>query len=274
MKKIIIAVIITATTLVACKKNPITGRRQVRFFPESQMIGMSATAYTDFMTENQGNVLPQSDPRAAKVTEIGKKMAAAVTSYMNQIGHPELIEGFQWQYNTVEDPTVNAWCMPGGRIVFYTGILDVTSNDDEIAVIMGHEIAHAVAGHGNERMSQAAALQGATSVAQFALMNDSTPGLGNAILLQSIGIGGQLGMLKFGRKHESESDEMGLIFMNKAGYDPYSAVTFWTKMKEASGGQAPPEFMSTHPSNDRRIADIQQKLIEMETTGEINSTKK
>ncbi|MEN8927387.1 MAG: M48 family metallopeptidase [Flavobacteriales bacterium] len=274
MKKILITALIIATTLVSCQKNPITGRRQIRFFPESQMIGMSATAYGDFMTENQGKVLPQTDARAAKVTEIGKRMAASVTSYMNEIGHPELIEGFQWEYNTVDDPTVNAWCMPGGRIVFYTGILDLAGSDDEIAVIMGHEIAHAVAGHGNERMSTAAALQGATSIAQFALMTDSTPGLGSAILLQSIGVGGQLGMLKFGRNHESESDEMGLIFMNKAGYDPYSAVTFWTKMKEASGGQEPPEFMSTHPSNDRRIADIQEKLIEMEATGELTAPKK
>ncbi len=274
MKKIILVALIATTGFIACKKNPITGRRQVQFFPESQMIGMSATAYTGFLTENQANVLPQTDPRAAKVTEIGKKMAAAVESYMNEIGHPELLEGFQWTYNTVEDPTVNAWCMPGGRIVFYTGILNLTSNDNEIATIMGHEIAHAVAGHGNERMSQGVALQGAGSVAGFLLMSDTNPGLANAVLLQSIGVGSQLGMLKFGRKHESESDEMGLIFMNKAGYDPYAAVSFWTKMKEASGGQAPPEFLSTHPSNDRRIADIQQKLIEMETTGEINSTNK
>lgn len=259
--------------MVACKKNPLTGRRQVRFFPESQMIGMSATAYTSFLTENQQNVLPQTDPRAAKVTEIGKKMAAAVTSYMNQIGHPELIEGFDWTYNTVDDPTVNAWAMPGGKIVFYTGILNLTSSDNEIAAIMGHEIAHAVAGHGNERMSQAAALQGVTSAAQFAL-SDTSGGIGSAILLQSLGAGGQLGMLKFGRKHESESDEMGLIFMNQAGYDPYAAVTFWEKMKANSGGQEPPEFMSTHPSNDRRIADIKTKLAEMESTGEISPVAK
>ena len=274
MKKIIIAVLIIAITLVSCKKNPITGRHQVRFFPESQMIGMSATAYGDFMTENQANVLPQTDARAAKVTEIGEKMAAAVTNYMNEIGHPELIEGFSWQYNTVEAPIVNAWCMPGGKIVFYTGILELATTDDEIAVIMGHEIAHAVAGHGNERLSQTAAMQGATNVAQLALMTDSTPGLGTAILMQSIGIGGQLGMLKFGRKHESESDEMGLIFMNKAGYDPYASVTFWESMKKASRGKAPPEFMSTHPSNDRRIAYIQEKLIEMEAKGEIITPNK
>lgn len=274
MKKFILVALIATTGIVACKKNPITGRRQVQFFPESQMIGMSATAYTTFLTENQQNVLPQTDPRAAKVTTIGKRMAAAVESYMNEIGHPELLEGFQWTYNTVDDPTVNAWCMPGGRIVFYTGILNLTANDDEIATIMGHEIAHAVAGHGNERMSQAVAIQGGTSVASFLLMSDTNPSLGNAVLLQSIGDGSQLGMLKFGRKHESESDEMGLIFMNKAGYDPYAAVSFWTKMKENSGGQEPPEFLSTHPSNDRRIADIQEKLIEMEASGQITAPKK
>lgn len=273
MKKLLIIAFAATLFALSCKKNPITHRRQVQFFPESQMIGMSATAYGDFLTENQSNVLPQTDPRAAKVTEIGKRMSAAVVSYMNEIGHPELIEGFDWQYNTVEDPTVNAWCMPGGRIVFYTGILDLTSSDDEIAVIMGHEIAHAVAGHGNERMSQATLAQGITSVAGFLAMTDTAPGLGKAILLQSVGVGSQLGMLKFGRKHESESDEMGLIFMNKAGYDPYSAVSFWTKMSQ-QGGQKPPEFMSTHPSDERRIADIQQKLIEMETTGEIKASKK
>ena len=274
MKKTAIILLVASSLLVSCSKNPITGRKQVQFFPESQMIGMSVSAYGDFLTENKNNLLPQTDARAAKVTEIGEKMSAAVETYMKEIGHPELLEGFQWTYNTVEDPTVNAWCMPGGRIVFYTGILDLTDSDDEIAVIMGHEIAHAVAGHGNERMSQATLAQGITSVAGFLAMTDSAPGLGKSILLQSVGVGSQLGMLKFGRKHESESDEMGLIFMNRAGYDPYSAVTFWTKMKEASGGQESPEFMSTHPSNDRRIADIQQKLIEMEATGEINSSKK
>lgn len=181
MKKTIISILVVATTFAACKKNPITGRRQAKILPESQMIGMSATAYGTFLTENQANVLPENDPRAMKVKEIGVKMAAAVTSYMNQIGHPELIEGFEWTYNTVEDPTVNAWCMPGGRIVFYTGILDLCSNDDEIATIMGHEIAHAVAGHGTERMSQGMILQGATSVAQVVLLNDTNPGLGNAL---------------------------------------------------------------------------------------------
>ena len=269
MKKILIGILIVTTTFAACKRNPLTGRRQMKFFPESKMIGMSATAYGDFMTQNQTKTLPQTDARAAKVTEIGKKMSVAVKTYLTQIGHADLIEGFQWEYNTVDDPTVNAWCMPGGKIVFYTGILDLTSNDDEIAVIMGHEIAHAVAGHGNERMSQAAALQGALTAGQFVLLNDSNPSRGNQILLQSLGIGGQLGMLKFGRKHELEADKMGLIFMNTAGYNPYSAVDFWTKMKEASGGAAPPEFMSTHPSNDRRIQEIQDALLEMEIEGKI-----
>ena len=268
MKKIILALLITGIAFVACKRNPLTGRRQTKFFSESQMIGLSATAYGNFMTENQSKVLPQTDSRAAKVTSIGKKMAKAVSEYLTEIGHADLIEGFDWKYNTIEDPTVNAWCMPGGKIVFYTGILDLTASEDEIAVIMGHEIAHAVAGHGNERMSQAAVLQGGMSAAQFLLMNDSTPTIGNAILLQSLGIGGQLGMLKFGRKHELESDKMGLIFMNKAGYDPYSAVNFWTKMKD-NGGAKPPEFMSTHPSDERRIKEIQDALLEMEIEGKI-----
>lgn len=267
MKKIIASIIIAAS-IYACSKNPVTGRRQIFLYPESEMIGMSATAYGDFLTENQANVLPDTDPRAIRVKNIGIKLSAAVETYLKEIDASDRLEGFAWEYKTVDDPTVNAWCMPGGKIVFYTGILELAQSDDEIAVIMGHEIAHAIARHGNERMTQAMALQGATSVAQVVLMNDTNPGLSNAILLQSIGVGGQLGMLKFGRNQELESDKMGLIFMNLAGYDPYSAIGFWTKMSEQGGGGTP-EFMSTHPSDDRRIKEIEEALIEMEVSGRI-----
>lgn len=251
---------------MSCSKNPVTGRRQLLLFPESEMIGMSATAYSDFLGENQGKVLPQTDPRAARITRIGKELSVATEEYLASINASDRVEGFQWTYNTVEDPTVNAWCMPGGKIVFYTGIMNLMENDDEIAVVMGHEIAHAIARHGNERMTQGYALQGATTVAQVLVMNDSNPGLKENILLQSIGVGGQLGILKFGRKQELESDKMGLVFMNLAGYDPTAAIGFWQKMA-AQGGQKPPEFMSTHPSDDRRIKEIEEALIEMEIDG-------
>lgn len=270
MKKLIFSILIGALLIYGCSKNPVTGRKQVLLFPESEMIGMSATAYTSFLNENQGKVLPQTDKRAAKVTEIGKKISVAVEKYLTEIGASDRVEGFEWTYNTVDDPTINAWCMPGGRIVFYTGILELMDNDDEIACVMGHEIGHAIARHGNERMTQGLALQGATTLAQVAVMTKENPTLTDALLIQSIGIGGQLGVLSFGRKQELESDKMGLIFMNMAGYDPYSAVGFWQKMSE-QGGNKPPEFLSTHPSDERRIKEIEEVLLEMEVSGQIKS---
>lgn len=270
MRKLGISLLVGTALLMGCSKNPITGRKQFLLFPESQMIGMSATAYTDFLTTNKGKVLPQSDPRAARITRIGLELSKAVEQHLGSIGAMDRVEGFEWTYNTVEDPTVNAWCMPGGKIVFYTGIMELMATDDEIAVVMGHEIAHAIARHGNERMTQGMALQGATSLAQVAVMTKEQPGLTDALLLQSLGIGGQLGMLKFGRKQELESDKMGLIFMNLAGYDPYQAVGFWQKMSQ-QGGAKPPEFMSTHPSDERRIREIEECLIEMEMKGQIKT---
>ena len=250
----------TVFLLAACSTVSLTGRKRLPLLPAGQMQSMSYSQYDQVMKDS-----PKSSN--AQWTKWGKdcgnKIRLAVEQDKNRRNEAKDLEGYAWEFNLLEEAnTVNAWCMPGGKIVFYTGILELATTDDEIAVIMGHEIAHAVAGHGNERMSQAAALQGVTSAAQFALMNDSTPGIGNAVLMQSIGIGGQLGMLKFGRKHESESDEMGLIFMNKAGYNPYAAVTFWEAMKANSGGQSPPEFMSTHPSDEKRIADIKAYLPE------------
>lgn len=272
MKRIFFGGIALTIVLAACSKNPVTGRKQVLLFPESEMIGMSATAYTSFLTENKAKVLPQTDERAARITRIGKKISSAVEKYLNDVGASERIEGFEWTYNTVDDPTVNAWCMPGGRIVFYTGIMELMENDDEIACVMGHEIAHAIARHGNERMTQALALQGVTTIGQVAIMNQENPTLGQALLVQSLGIGGQLGILSFGRKQELESDKMGLIFMNMAGYDPYKAIGFWQKMSEL-GGTKPPEFLSTHPSDSRRIKEIEEALLEMEISGQLKQKK-
>ena len=261
MKKIIVSIAL-AGMLFSCSKNPVTGRKQMLFLPESQMIGMSATAYGDFLNQNQQNVLPQSDERAARVTRIGEKITVAVNQYLQAKGAMNRVEGFNWQYNTVEDPTLNAWCMPGGMIVFYTGILELCQTDDEIAVIMGHEVAHAIARHGNERMSSAMAAQGITAAAAIGLQS-SDPAKNNNLLLQAVGLGSQLGQLKFSRNHESEADKMGLEFMSLAGYDPYAAVGFWQKMSQ-QGGQKPPEILSTHPSDDRRIKDIEEYLIRME----------
>lgn len=268
MKKVIFGILAGSFLLIGCSKNPITGRKQTLLFGEADMIAMSDTAYSNFLKENRSKVLPSTDARAAKITLIGNKLRVAVESHLTEIGASDRVEGFKWEYNTLEDPTINAWCMPGGKIVFYTGIMQLMATDDEIAVVMGHEIAHAIARHGNERMSQAYMLQGATSVAQAAVIGEQDPTTKDAILLQSIGVGGQLGIMSFGRKQELEADKMGIIFMNLAGYDPYQAVGFWKKMSE-QGGVKPPEFLSTHPSDDKRIKEIEELLIEMEISGQI-----
>jgi predicted Zn-dependent protease len=244
--------------LSSCTKVPITGRKQLNLMPESEMIGMSLTAYDEFLSENPP--LPLSDPRAKMISDMGARISSSVIKYMTDNGLENRIEGFSWTFNTVDDPTVNAWCMPGGKVVFYTGIIDVAnSNENQLAAVMGHEIAHAVARHGNERMSSSMASQLGVSALSIALSENPT--LTNQLFMQAAGIGTQVGMLKFSRNHETEADKMGLIFMSMAGYDPHAAVDFWQRMSEASGG-APPEFLSTHPSHDRRISDLEEYMPE------------
>jgi len=238
----------------ACSKVPVTGRRQLNLLPETQMIGMSTTAYADVLTQTPP--LAPSDPRAQRIERIGNKIALQVEEYLKEEKQSKRIKGFEWEFKVVDDPTVNAWCMPGGKVVFYTGILDVCETDEGIAVVMGHEIAHAIARHGNERMSQGLAIQLGGASLSSAL--GSKPEATQALFAQCFGVGSTLGSLAFSRKHESEADKMGLIFMSMAGYNPAEAVEFWKRMKEASGGAAPPELVSTHPSNDRRIADLEE----------------
>ncbi|NNK81169.1 MAG: M48 family metallopeptidase, partial [Flavobacteriales bacterium] len=218
--------------VLSCTKVPITGRKQLNLLPESEMIGMSLTAYDEFLNENPP--LSDGNQHTALIQEMGMRISESVETYMQDEGLQERIKGFQWEFNVVDDPTVNAWCMPGGKVVFYTGIIDIAQNNDQLAAVMGHEIAHAVARHGNERMSQGMATQlgvGALSVA----MNEN-PTLTNQLFLQAAGVGSQIGMLKFSRNHESEADKMGLIFMAMAGYDPEEAVKFWERMSEVGGG--------------------------------------
>jgi len=212
---------------------------------------MSFQQYSQFLGENK---LSTDAAQTAMIKRVGARIQKAVESYMAEIGASDRLEGFKWEFNLVDDPTVNAWCMPGGKVVFYTGILPICQDEAGVAVVMGHEIAHAVANHGGERMSQGLAVQGLGAGLQVAM--SEKPALTQALLMQSFGMGSQMGMLKFSRTHESEADEMGLYFMAIAGYNPQSAPQFWERMKANAGGQAPPEFMSTHPSNDRRIADL------------------
>jgi predicted Zn-dependent protease len=252
-----IALLAFAAMLTACTKVPITGRRQLNLLPESQMMTMSLAAYQDFLKETPP--LGSSDPNVQMVQRIGKRLAAAATKYLTENGAADRVEGFNWEFNVVDEPTVNAWCMPGGKVVVYTGILPVTQDETSLALVMGHEIAHAIARHGNERMSQGLAVQGAGMTLQ--VMTSQKPSLANDLLLQSFGIGTQLGMLAYSRNHESEADKMGLVFMAMAGYNPRSAPAFWKRMA-AQSGQKPPEFLSTHPSDERRIADLEAYMPE------------
>ena len=257
MKKTLSILSLAGLILTGCAKVPITGRHQLSLLPESQMVEMSATEYSNFLSENPP--LPASDPRAKKVEKVGKKISVAVNKYLNEHGYKSLADEFKWTFHTVDDETVNAWCMPGGRVVFYTGILPICEDEAGIAVVMGHEISHAVARHGNERMSQQMGIQAAGSTLDVLLQKQ--PQLTHDMLMQSYGIGTGLGALAFSRTDESEADQMGLVFMAMAGYDPRAAPDFWKRMS-AQGGDQPPEFLSTHPSDETRIKDIEAYMPE------------
>jgi predicted Zn-dependent protease len=191
------------------------------------------------------------------VVRVGKRIAVAVEKYLAQEGYSELANSFNWEFNLIQSEQVNAWAMPGGKVAFYTGILPITQDDAGIAVVMGHEIAHAVASHSRERMSNGLVSNFGVSLLSSAF--GQNPSLTQAVLLQSVGLGSELGMLSFSRKHELEADELGLTFMALAGYDPRQAPIFWERMS-ANGGGAPPEFLSTHPGPDSRIQKLNKQM--------------
>lgn len=253
MNRFIVIMTIMAIGFASCSKVPITNRKQLNLLPESQVMAMSLTAYNDFLTENKP-VSNNSD--AQTVRRVGQNIADAATAYLRKNKQLKRVKDFNWEFNLIEDDLVNAWAMPGGKVVFYTGILPITQSDNGMAVVMGHEVAHAIARHGNERMSQGLAAQLGGLGLQVAL--SQKPQQTQQIFNQAYGIGSQVGMLSFSRKHESEADKMGLVFMAMAGYDPKEAVPFWGRMAAASDGAAPPEFLSTHPNHDRRIEDLNE----------------
>ena len=243
--------LIAVVLFTACSKVPITDRKQTHLMPESRLIDMAKVQYAEFLAS--AKVLPAGDARALRVAKIGEKIKVATEDFLNDRGYEKRLVGFDWEFKTVDEEIINAWCMPGGKVCVYTGLLSLVGSDDELAVVMGHEIAHAIARHGNERMSQQMVLSGVGSVLAPA---DTT----QVSIYQQVFMGiGTLGMLKYGRGHESESDKLGLVFMKLAGYNPESAITFWEKMA-ASGGEKPPAIFSTHPSDDKRIADIKEFL--------------
>ncbi|MEI6747607.1 MAG: M48 family metallopeptidase [Bacteroidota bacterium] len=243
--------------IFSCSKVPITGRRQLKLLTDSQINEMSNANYASFLKANP----PVNPPtqNSAEITAVGQRVSNAVERYMNSHGLSDRIKGYKWEFNTVNSQDVNAWCMPGGKVVVYTGILPLTKDDAGLAVVLGHEIAHAIAGHGNERLSQQLAIE-AAGVGLDIYMQQK-PQQTRDLFLSAFGVGSQLGVLAYSRQHELEADRLGLIFMAMAGYDPQRALLFWQEMSKV-GGAKPPEFLSTHPSDEHRIAEVRKLLPE------------
>jgi predicted Zn-dependent protease len=245
------------TLIAACATVPITGRKQLSLIPDSQMNSMSFSQYQEVLNTSQ---LSTDTVKVEQVRRVGRNIQGAVERYFKDRGMSSQLDGFAWEFNLIESDQVNAWCMPGGKVAFYTGILPVCQNDAGIAVVMGHEVAHAIARHGGERMSQELAVQMGGLALSEAL--SSQPAETRDLWLGAVGMGAQVGvLLPFSRQHESEADHMGLIFMAMAGYDPREAPKFWERMSSGGGG-APPEFLSTHPSDATRIRKLNELMPE------------
>lgn len=244
--------------LIACQTVPITGRQQLSIIPAGQILSMSATSYSDFLSEH--TVINDTED-ARMVKRIGLRIQHAVEKYFSDNNLSASLDGYKWEFNLVDDKAVNAWCMPGGKVVVYTGILPFAKDDKGLAVVMGHEIAHAVANHGDERMSQGMIAQMGGMALSTALANK--PKQTTDLFMTAFGIGTQVGvLLPFSRLQESEADRLGLIFMAMAGYDPHEAPVFWQRMSSGKQGAAPPEFLSTHPADETRIRNLENLMPE------------
>ncbi len=256
--KTVIFLLISFGLFTACATVPVTGRSQLDLIPQQTMLATSFTQYDDFMKQNKAST---DRAKTEQVKRVGRKIQTAVEQYFRERNMGSVLSGYSWEFNLVESRDINAWCMPGGKVVVYTGILPIARDDNGLAVVMGHEIAHAVAKHGNERMSNAL-MQQLGGVALNVAMKDK-PAETRMLWTSAYGMGTQVGvMLPFSRLHENEADRLGLIFMSMAGYNPESAVDFWSRMANGKDGASPPEFLSTHPSDTTRIANIKSLLPE------------
>ncbi|MFL5729331.1 MAG: M48 family metallopeptidase [Cytophagaceae bacterium] len=266
MKKILVVGLMTMIFL-GCARNPVTHRSELSLVPNNEVLSLSSTSYKDFLAQHK---LSTDAEKTAMVKRVGLKIQMAVTDYLNKNNLSKELEGYAWEFNLVEDPQVNAWCMPGGKVVVYTGLLPVAQDENGLATVLGHEIAHAIAKHGNERMSQGLIQQLGGVALQVALSNK--PSTTQNLFYAAYGAGSQVGViLPFSRTQEAEADHMGLIFMAMAGYDPQTALTFWQRMAASSKG-APPEFLSDHPADATRIKNIEKEMPE--AMGYYNASKK
>lgn len=252
-------VIALAMFVVACTTNAITGRRQLSLISEDQLQQEAVSQYRSFLSQN--NVVSTSQSRDAEmVKRVGRRIADAITKYYAQKGASAELSGYKWEFNLVKGDEINAWCMPGGKVVVYTGLLDVTKNEAALAIVMGHEIAHAVASHGQERISQQLAAQGIGVLGDVFTSGNSTA---NDIFRAVYAPGAQIGvLLPNSRSQELEADHYGLIFAAMAGYNPQVAIPFWQRMAAMKKGNQPPEILSTHPLDSRRIEELKKHMDE------------
>jgi predicted Zn-dependent protease len=248
--------ILFALSLASCQKNAVTGRQQLLLVDEGELQKLSLQQYHEFLSKNK--IVPAGSTKdQERVSRVGQRLATAIAGYYAQQGKADVVKGYKWEFNLVESKEMNAWCMPGGKVVVYTGLLPLAASDASLAVVMGHEIAHALAQHGNERMSQAMMQQLGGEALSVVMI--SKPALTRDIFLNAYGVGSTLGgTMPFGRKQELEADRYGLIMAALAGYDPHEAIAFWQAMAKAEQGQQPPEWLSTHPSDATRIEKVKE----------------
>jgi predicted Zn-dependent protease len=250
-----ITVVAIVLFVASCATNPFTGNKTMAF-PGTENRTLFPQAFAQYNQVLGENKVITGTKDSEMINRVGQRIAVAAERWLTANGHASYLEGYEWEYKLIESDQVNAWCMPGGKIAFYTGILPIAANETGVAAIMGHEVAHALANHGQQRMSAAMLQQGLALAGNVALSNDQRA---LSIFNQSFGVVSQVGgMLPFSRSHETQADEIGLRLMALAGYNPDEAANLWVRMKAKSGGQAPAEFLSTHPSNDTRIANLKK----------------
>jgi predicted Zn-dependent protease len=259
MKKIrLFATLIIAGAIYSCATVPLTGRSQLSLVGDDQVNPAAAASYQQLLSDPKTKVVANGMD-AQRVKRIGNNLAAAIQKYLNANGYANQYN-FAWEFNLIQSAEINAWCMPGGKVAVYSGILPITQTDAGLATVMGHEIGHAIARHSAERMSQQMLLQAGGAAVGAATNNKSQ--ITQAVVNQAYGIGGQVALLKYSRNQESEADRLGLTFMAMAGYDPHEAISFWQRMAAQGKSGETPEFLSTHPSDAARIANLQSLIPE------------
>jgi predicted Zn-dependent protease len=260
MIRTISSLFVIAAFAVSCSKNALTGKQQFTLLPESEVQTMATQQYQQFLSTNKV-VSSGANRDVEMVKRVGQRITRAVETYYAEKGISDRLAGYKWEYNLVESKDVNAWCMPGGKIVVYTGLLPITQNEAALAAVMGHEVSHALLQHGNQRMSQGLAQQLGGVALSVAVANK--PQETQNLFLGAYGLGSTVGvLLPFSRKHELEADDWGLKFAAMAGYNPEEAIPLWERMERAGSGQKPPEFLSTHPSEGRRIDQLRKLMPE------------